>query len=149
MVNVILTLSLLTSVLCTTRGQSTAGDNSDCVYSFRVPKSDCGQTPGPSVDDQIWKSSVIALQAQVSQLVTGNRQLTNDNKQLASDNKQFANDIKQLASDVTVLREHNNKLLTDVAKLQTTLATVTKGRKVIVVVGNPLICVRLSSSLNL
>ena len=36
MVNVILTLSLLTSVLCTTRSQSTAGDNSDCVYSFRV-----------------------------------------------------------------------------------------------------------------
>ena len=91
MVNVILSLSLLLSVVCVTHGQSTAGDNSGCVYSFKVPTSDCAQTPGPSVDDQIWKSSVIALQEQV----------------------------RQLTSDMRVLREHNNKLVSDVGRLQT------------------------------
>ncbi|KAK2153185.1 hypothetical protein NP493_2341g00002 [Ridgeia piscesae] len=88
MVNVILSLSLVLSVVCVTHGQSTAGDNSGCVYSFKVPTSDCAQTPGPSVDDQIWKSSVIALQEQV----------------------------RQLTSDMRVLREHNNKLVSDVGR---------------------------------
>ena len=78
---------ILVSVIYMTAGQSTSADPR-CVYTFNVPTSDCGQTPGPSVDDQIWKSSVIALQAQV--------------KQLASDNKQLANDVR-------ALREQNDK----------------------------------------
>ena len=98
MVNIILSLSLLLSIVCVTHGQSTAGD-SGCVYSFKVPTSGCAQTPSPSVDDQIWKSSVIALQEQV----------------------------RQLTSDMRVLREHNNKLVSDVGNLQTKLATVTTG----------------------
>ena len=75
MVNAILSLSLLLSVVCVTHGQSTAGDNSGCVYSFKVPTSDCAQTPGPSVDDQILRNSVLALQEQVKQLVTEVRNL--------------------------------------------------------------------------
>ena len=70
MVNVILSLSLLLSVVCVTHGQSTAGDNSGCVYSFKVPTSDCAQTASPSVDDQILRNSVLALQEQVKQLVS-------------------------------------------------------------------------------
>ena len=70
--------------------------------TFNVPTCDCGQTPGPSVDDQLLKSSVIGLQAQV-------KQLASDNKQLASDNKQLASDVKQLTSDMRALREHNDK----------------------------------------
>ena len=102
MVNFILSVSLLLSVVCVIHGQSTAGDNSGCVYSFKVPTSDCAQIPGPSVDDQIWKSSVIALQEQV----------------------------RQLTSDMRVLREHNNKLVSDVGNLQTKLATVATGRDI-------------------
>ena len=102
MVNVILSLSLLLPVVFITHGQSTAGDNSGCVYSFKVRTSDCAQTPGPSVDDQIWKSSVIALQEQV----------------------------RQLTSDMRVMREHNNKLVSDVGSLQTKLARVTTGRDI-------------------
>ena len=75
MVDVSLSLSLLLSVVCVTHGQSTAGDNSGCVYSFKVPTSDCAQTPSPSVDDQILRNSVLALQEQVKQLVTEVRNL--------------------------------------------------------------------------
>ena len=75
MVNVILSLSLLLSVVCVTHGQSTAGDNAGCVYSFQVPTSDCAQTPGPSVDDQILRNTVLALQEQVKQLVSEVRNL--------------------------------------------------------------------------
>ena len=87
------------SVIHVTAGQSTSADPR-CVYTFNVPTSDCGQTPGPSVDDPLLKSLVIALQAQVKQLASDNKQLASDNKQLASDVKQLANDNKQLASDV-------------------------------------------------
>ena len=93
---------ILVSVIYVTAGQSTSADPR-CVYTFNVPTSDCGQTPGPSVDDQLLKSSVIALQAQV-------KQLASDNKQLASDNMQLASDVKQLTSDVKTLREHIDKL---------------------------------------
>ena len=92
---------ILVSVIYVTAGHSTSVDPR-CVYTFNVPTSDCGQTPGPSVDDQLLKSSVIALQAQV-------KQLASDNKQLASDNKQLASDVKQLTSDMRALREHNDK----------------------------------------
>ena len=75
MVNVVLSLCLLLPVVCVTHGQSTAGDNSGCVYSFKVPTSDCAQTPGPRVDDQILRNSVLALQEQVKQLVSEVRNL--------------------------------------------------------------------------
>ncbi|KAK2174306.1 hypothetical protein NP493_812g02034 [Ridgeia piscesae] len=80
---------ILVSVIYVTFGQSTSADPR-CVYTFHVPTSDCGQTPGPGVDDQLLKSSVIALQAQVKQLASDSKQLASDNKQLASDNKQLA-----------------------------------------------------------
>ncbi|KAK2180769.1 hypothetical protein NP493_428g02035 [Ridgeia piscesae] len=102
MVNVILSLSLLLSVVYVTHGQSTAGDNSGCVYSFKVPTSDCAQTPSSSVDDQLLKSSVIALQTQ----------------------------FKQMANELRDVRAHNVKLSNDVGVLQTKLATVTSGRDI-------------------
>ena len=102
MVNVILSLRLLLSVVCVTHGQSTAGDNSGCVYSFKVPTSDYAQTPGPSVDDQLLKSSVIALQTQ----------------------------SKQMANELRDVRAHNVKLSNDVGVLQTKLAVVSAGRDV-------------------
>ena len=92
---------ILVSVIYVTAGQSTSADP-HCVYMFKVPTSDCGQTPGPSVDDQLLKSSVIALQAQV-------KQLTSDNKQLAGDNNQLASDNNHLANDMRALREHVDK----------------------------------------
>jgi len=98
---------ILVSVINVIHGQSTSADPR-CVYTFNVPTSDCGQTPGPSVDDLMWKNSVIALQAQVKQLASDVKQLTSNNKQLASDNKQLASDNKQLANDIRALREHND-----------------------------------------
>ena len=53
------------------------------MYTFNVPSSECGQTPGSSVDDQVWKNSVIALQAQVKQLASVTSKLTSDNRKLA------------------------------------------------------------------
>ena len=103
MENVILSLSLLLSVVCVTHGRSTTGYNSGCVYSFKVPTSDCAQTPSPSVDDQIWKSSVIALQTQ----------------------------FKQMANELRDVRAHNVKLSNDMGVLETKLATVTAGKDII------------------
>ena len=139
---------ILVSVIYVTAGQSTSADP-HCVYTFKVPTSDCGQTPGPSVDDLMWKNSVIAMQAQVKQLasdyqqlVSDNKQLASDNKQLASDNKQLAsankqlasdnkqlaNDTKQLANDIRALREHNDKQDGELRNLKKDRPTSDPGR---------------------
>ena len=122
------------SVIYVTVGQSTSADP-HCVYTFNVPTSDCGQTPGPSVDDLMWKNSVIALQAQVKQLARDNKQLASDNKQLSSDNKQLANDTKQLANDnkqlandMRALREQNDKQDGELRNLKNDRPTSDPGR---------------------
>ena len=78
----ILHVYLLLTVIYAADGQSSAADPR-CVYTFNVPASECGQTPGSSVDDQVWKNSVIAMQAQVHQLASVTSKLTNDNRKLA------------------------------------------------------------------
>ena len=131
-----------------TDGQSTSADRR-CVYTFNVPENDCAQTPGPSVDDQIWKSSVIALQTQfklmvkemrvmgehIDKLTSDNEKLVNvsntlasDNKQLASDNRQLASDNRQLASDVKALQEHNDKQDSELRNLKKERSTSEAGR---------------------
>ena len=59
-----LCVSVLLIVLCVTYGQSTTSDDSHCSYTFKVPAADCSQT----CDDQVLKSSVIGLQAQIKLL---------------------------------------------------------------------------------
>lgn len=60
-----LCVSVLLIVLCVTDGQSTTSDDSHCSYTFKVPAADCSQTSG---EDQVLKSSVIGLQAQIKLL---------------------------------------------------------------------------------
>ena len=100
-------------------GQSTSADPR-CVYTFNVPTSDCVQTPGPSVDDQLLKGSVVALQEQFKQVVTDvrdlrdrNDKLERDNKKLMSDNKKIMSDNKKLMSDVENLKNdsHTGKMI--------------------------------------
>ena len=99
MARLVLRTCLLLTVIHLTDGQSTSADPR-CVYTFNVPPSDCGQAPGPSVDDQLLKSHVIALQAQV----------------------------KQMANDMKVMREQNDKLASDVEKLKNDRPNSNTGR---------------------
>ena len=69
MARLVLQVSLLLTVIKMTDGQSTSADPR-CVCTVNVPTSGCGQTQGPSVDDQLLKSHVIALQAQIKQLAS-------------------------------------------------------------------------------
>ena len=77
----ILPVYLILTVIHAADGQSTAVDP-HCVYTFNLPACECGQTPGCSVDDQVWKNSVIALQSQVQQLASVTSKLTSDNRKL-------------------------------------------------------------------
>ena len=79
-------------------GQSTSADPR-CVYTFNVPTSDCAQTPGPSVDDQLLKGYVIALQEQFKQVVTDVRDLRERNDKLERDNKKLMSDVENLKKD--------------------------------------------------
>ena len=90
---------ILVSVIYVTAGQSTSADPR-CVYTFNVPTSDCGQTPGPSVDDQLLKSHVIALQVQ----------------------------MKQMASDMRAMREHIDKQDSELRNLKKERPTSDPGR---------------------
>ena len=65
MTSPVLCVSVLLIVLCVTDGQSTTSDDSHCSYTFKVPAADCSQTSG---EDQLLKSSVIGLQAQLKQM---------------------------------------------------------------------------------
>ena len=57
-------VSVLLVVLCVLGGQSATSDDSHCSYTFKVPAADGSQT----WEDQLLKSSVIGLQAQVKLL---------------------------------------------------------------------------------
>ena len=69
MARLVLYVSLLLIIIHMTEGQSTSADPR-CVCTVNVPTSGCGQTQGPSVEDQLLKSHVIALEAQIKQLVS-------------------------------------------------------------------------------
>ena len=55
-------VGILLFVLFVVDGQSATSEESHCSYTFNVKTGDCSQTPG---EDQLLKSSVMALQAQV------------------------------------------------------------------------------------
>ena len=59
-----LCVSVLLVALCVPGGKCTTSDDSHCTYSFKVPAADCSQT----CEDQVLKSSVIGLQAQIKLL---------------------------------------------------------------------------------
>ena len=92
-------------------GQSTSVDPR-CVYTFNVPTSECAQAPGPSIDDQLLKGSVVALQEQFKQVVTDMRDLRERNDKLERDNKKLMSDNEKLMSDVENLKKdtHSGKL---------------------------------------
>ena len=99
MARLIIHACILVSVVYETVGQSTSADPR-CVYMFNVPTSDCGQTPGPSVDDQLLKSHVIALQAQ----------------------------MKRMSSDMRAMREHIDKQDSELRNLKKDRPTSDPGR---------------------
>ena len=76
MVKSILRVSVLLVLLCVADGKSTTSEDSHCSCTFKLPASDCSQTPG---EDQLLKSSVIALQAQFKLLAS---KLTDENEKL-------------------------------------------------------------------
>ena len=82
-------VGIMLVVLCVTDGWSTISESSPCLYTFKVPAGDCSQTPG---EDQLLKSSVIALQGQV--------------KLQAEQLK----DVVKLVNDVNEVRAENVKL---------------------------------------
>ena len=94
----ILRVCLLLTVMHVTDGQSTSADRR-CVYMFNVPESNCDQTPGPSVDDQLLKSHVIALQAQLKLMASDMRVMQEHIEKLDSDNKQLVNDVDNLKKE--------------------------------------------------
>ena len=79
----VLRICLLLAILCVTDGQSTTAEDSHCSYTFKVPTNDCGQTP---MEDQLTKSLLVALQAQVKLLQENQaesfRKLTDENAKL-------------------------------------------------------------------
>ena len=94
----IMHVGIMLVVLCVTDGRSTMSENSPCLYTFKVPAGDCSQTPG---EDQLLKSSVIALQAQV--------------KLQAEQLK----DVVKLVNDVNEVRAENVKLREKIATIET------------------------------
>ena len=95
-----------------------------------------------SVDDQLLKSSVIALQTQfklmvkemrvmgehIDKLTSDNEKLVNVSNTLASDNRQLVSDNRQLASDVKALQAHNDKQDSELRNLKKERPTSESGR---------------------
>ena len=101
MAKLILHVGILLGVLCVADGQSTTSE--DCSYTFKVPAGDCGPSPG---EDQLLKSSVIALQAQVKFLAGKQNE---DTARLREENAQQNEDIRKLTDENGNLR---NKIAT-------------------------------------
>ncbi|KAK2180771.1 hypothetical protein NP493_428g02018 [Ridgeia piscesae] len=78
MASCVLHLLSFVYVVIMTHAQSTRSEYPGCVCTVNVPPSDCGQRSRPSVDVQLLKSSVIALQEQVVTLASDNRKLADD-----------------------------------------------------------------------
>ena len=85
MASYVLRLLSFVYVVFTTHAQSTRSEYPGCVCTVNVPPSDCGQRSCPSVDVQLLRSSVVALQEQVVTLASDNRKLADDNRKLADD----------------------------------------------------------------
>ena len=83
MATVILHICLLLTALCVTDGQSTTAGDSHCSYTFKVPATECGPN---TVDDQFMKSSMIALQTQMTQMNLVTKKQTEDIRKLTEEN---------------------------------------------------------------
>ena len=94
----VLYMCLLLTFTYWSDGQSTSADPR-CVFTFNVPTCDCAQTPGPSLDDQLLKGYVIALQEQFKQVVTDVRDLRERNDKLERDNKKLMSDVENFRKD--------------------------------------------------
>ena len=116
----VLLFCLLLAVMYLTDGQSTSADGR-CVYTFNVPENDCAQTPGPSVDDQLLKSSVIALQTQFKLMVKEMRVMGEHIDKLTSDNEKLVNVSNEL-------QERNDKQDSELRNLKKERPTSEAGR---------------------
>ena len=103
MAKLILHVGILLVVLCVADGQRTTSEDSHCSYTFKVPAGDCGPSPG---EDQLLKSSVIALQAQVKFLAGKQNE---DTARLREEIAQQNEDIRNLTNENGNLR---NKIAT-------------------------------------
>ena len=101
MAQTVLHVGLLLVVLCVADCESATPEDSHCSYTFIVPAGDCRQTPG---EDQLLKSSLIALQAQV--------------KLLAWQLRNAPVDIVKLVNDVNEVRKENAKLRQKIAVIE-------------------------------
>ena len=116
----VLLFCLLLAVMYLTNGQSTSADRR-CVYTFNVPENDCAQTPGPSVDDQLLKSSVIALQTQFKLMVKEMRVMGEHIDKLTNDNEKLVNVSNEL-------QERNDKQDSELNNLKKQRPTSEAGR---------------------
>ena len=91
MATLVVYISLLLAVLCVTDGQSTTAGDSHCSYTFKVPATECGPN---TVDDQFMKSSMIALQTQMTQMNLVTKKQTEDIRKLTEENEKLRQNIE-------------------------------------------------------
>ena len=83
-------VGILVVVLFVVDGQSATSEDSHCSYTFKVKAGECSQTPG---EDQLLKTSVMALQAQVrlqTELLKKIVKLANDVNEIRTENIKLA-----------------------------------------------------------
>ena len=78
------------AVLCVTPGQTATPDDSQCSCTFKLPAAECGRTP---VDNQFMKSSMIALQTQMTQMNLVTKKQTEDIRTLTEENEKLRQTI--------------------------------------------------------
>ena len=114
----IIHVGILLVVLCVADGQSTTSEDSHCSYSFKVPAGDCSQTPR---EDQLLKSSVMALQAQV-------RLQAEQLKNVPLDIVKLVNDVNDIRAENVKLAGKQKELTDENAKLRLKIATIEEGK---------------------
>ena len=75
----ILRFCLLLVVLCVTGGHTNTTEDTSCMYSFKVPATECGPN---TIVDQFMKSSIIALQKHMTQVNLVLKKQTEENSKL-------------------------------------------------------------------
>ena len=110
MASCVIRFLLFVYVVFTTHAQSTRSEYPGCVCTVNVPPSDCGQRSCPSVDVQLLRSSVVALQEQVVTLASDNRKLAADvghlRRELSNSNAGTVNRSHALTNTCMHARTH-------------------------------------------
>lgn len=114
----------LLAILTAAFGQTTTSTDSRCTYMFNVPASECSQTSGSSVDDQLLKSSVVGIQAQIKSLV-------NELKDVRAKNDKMTNELRDIRNENENMVNETIDLQADNIKLRHELATFTTGKCII------------------